>query len=149
LDTLLNAIVSLFAVDAARLWPGPSGPRLLTISRWFTIVPALLAGLISLQAYSVLYLFLLADLICVAVVIPTFFGLFEARISGNVAAIAALLGLIAGGFQFPDPTFASGNLFLSFAVAALVPALICLVFGRSGEPFAFETLHRKVRSLVR
>lgn len=149
LDTLLNAIVSLFAIDAARLWPGLSGPRLLTISRWFTIVPALLAGLISLQAYSVLYLFLLADLICVAAVIPTFFGLFERRMSGNVAAIAAIVGLTAGGFLFPDPTFTSGNLFLSFAVAALVPALICLVFGRSGEPFAFETLHRKVRSLGR
>jgi hypothetical protein len=106
-----------------------------------------LAGLIGLQGYSVLYLFLLADLICVAAMIPTFYGLFESRLSGNVAVIAATLGLITGGLQFPDPTFARGNLLLSFALAALVPALICLIFGRRGETFAFETLSRKVRSL--
>ena len=147
LDTLLNALVSLFTVDIARLRPGLSGPRLLAISRWLTLVPALLAGLIGLQGYSVLYLFLVADLICVAAAVPTFYGMFEPRLSGKVAVLAAVLGLIAGGFLFPDPTFASGNLFQSFAAAALVPALICLVFGRVGDPFVFDVLQRKVRSL--
>jgi Na+/proline symporter len=147
MDTLLSALVSLFAVDASRLRPGLSDTRLLAISRWLTFVPALLAGLIALQGYSVLYLFLLADLICVAAAVPTFYGLFEARLSGRVALIASLLGLVAGGFLFPDPTFARGNLFLSFALAAVVPALICWLFGRRGEVFSFEVLRRQVGRL--
>lgn len=146
-DTLLNALVSLFTVDIARLRPALSGPRLLAISRWLTLVPALLAGLIGLQGYSVLYLFLLADLICVAAAVPTFYGLFEPRLSGRVAVIAALLGLLAGGLLFPDPAFAGGNLFFSFALAALVPAAVCIAFGRSGKAFAFESLRASVRAL--
>jgi Na+/proline symporter len=146
-DTLLNAIVSLFAVDAARLGPGLSSARLLTISRWLTLVPAVLAGIIGLQGYSVLYLFLLADLVCVAAVVPTFYGLYESHLSGRTAIAAAVLGLVAGGYFFPNPTFESGNLLLSFAVAAVVPAVICFVFGRSGEAFAFESLRHRVRVL--
>lgn len=146
-DTILCALASLFAVDAARLAPGLTSPRLLAASRWLTLVPAFLAGLIALQGYSVLYLFLLADLICVAAAVPTFYGLYEPRLSGRTALAAAVLGLIAGGLLFPDPTFASGNLFLSFAVAALVPALVCLLLGRSGKAFAFESLQERVRTL--
>jgi len=146
-DTLLSALASLFTVDAARLRPGLSGERLLLVSRWLTLVPAVLAGLIALQGYSVLYLFLLADLICVAAAVPTFYGLYEPRLSGNVAIAASLLGLIAGGFLFPDPGFARGSLFLSFGLAALVPAVICLLLGRRGEIFALENLRRRVGSL--
>ena len=146
-DSLLSALVSLFAVDVARLAPGLSGPRLLMVARWLTLVPALFAGLIGLQAYSVLYLFLLADLICVAAAVPTFYGLYESRLSGRTAIIAAVLGLVGGALLFPDPSFAGGNLFLSFAAAALVPALVCLVFGRSGAAFSFESLQHRVRAL--
>ncbi len=146
-DTLLSALVSLFAVDAARLNPSLTGTKLLAISRWLTVVPAVLAGIIGLQGYSVLYLFLLADLICVAAVVPTFYGLYESRLSGRTAIIAAVLGLGAGGYFFPNPTFESGNLLLSFAVAAVVPALICFVFGRSGEAFVFDSLRQRVRAL--
>ncbi|MCC6947274.1 MAG: hypothetical protein IT539_05830 [Bradyrhizobiaceae bacterium] len=146
-DTLLSALASLFTVDVARLRPGLSGSRLLSVSRWLTLIPAVLAGLIALQGYSVLYLFLLADLICVAAAVPTFYGLYEARLSGGVAIAAALLGLIAGGLLFPDPNFASGSLFLSFALAALVPAVICVVLGRRGDSFALENLQRRVGSL--
>jgi SSS family solute:Na+ symporter len=146
-DTLLSALASLFTVDAARLRPGLSGSRLLSVSRWLTLVPALLAGLIALQGYSVLYLFLLADLICVAAAVPTFYGMFEPRLSGGAATIAALLGLIAGALLFPGPSFASGNLFLSFALAAAVPALVCALLGRRGEMFALESMERRVGSL--
>ena len=146
-DTLLSAIVSLFAVDAARLSPGLTSAKLLSISRWLTVVPAVLAGIIGLQGYSVLYLFLLADLICVAAAVPTFYGLYESRLSGRTAIVAAVLGLAAGGYFFPNPTFESGSLFLSFVVAAASPALICFAFGRSGEAFAFESLRQRVRAL--
>jgi Na+/proline symporter len=146
-DTLLSALASLFTVDVARLRPGLSGDRLLLVSRWLTLVPAVLAGLIALQGYSVLYLFLLADLICVAAAVPTFYGLYESRLSGRVAIAASLLGLIAGGLLFPDPTFARGSLFYSFGLAALVPAVICAVLGRRGEIFTLEGLQRRVSSL--
>jgi SSS family solute:Na+ symporter len=146
-DTLLSALVSLFAVDAARLSPGLTDTKLLSISRWLTVVPAVLAGIIGLQGYSVLYLFLLADLICVAAAVPTFYGLYQSRLSGRTAIAAAVLGLAAGGYFFPNPTFERGSLFLSFVVAALVPAVICFVFGRSGTAFAFEGLRQRVRVL--
>jgi Na+/proline symporter len=146
-DTLLSALVSLFAVDAARLSPGLTSAKLLSISRWLTVLPAVLAGIIGLQGYSVLYLFLLADLICVAAAVPTFYGLYESRLSGRTAIVAAVIGLVAGGYFFPNPTFESGSLFLSFVVAAAVPAVICFVLGRNGEAFAFDSLQRRVRAL--
>jgi Na+/proline symporter len=146
-DTLLNALVSLLVVDVARLRPELGGPRLLALSRWLTLVPAVLAGVIGLQGYSVLYLFLLADLICVAAAVPTFYGMLEPRLSGRIAVTSAAAGLVAGALLFPDPTFARGSLFWSFLMAALVPALTCVAFGRRGRPFPLERLREEVRAL--
>jgi Na+(H+)/acetate symporter ActP len=110
------------------------------------MLPAVLAMLVATQGYSVLYLFLVADLVCAAAVFPTYYGLFARRFSGTAAMIATLVGIIAGAFYFPDPTFSRGSLFQSFLIAFTVPALLSLLLGQLhlGERFDFQRLKERV-----
>lgn len=144
-DTLLNALVSLFAVEAARL--GYRGGRLLSLSRWWTLLPAALAAAVAIRGYSVLYLFLIADLVCVAAAVPTFYGLYRARLSGPAAALTGLAGMVAGAWLFPDPGFTRGNLLLSFILAGAVPLVLCALAGRFSAPFDLASLRQRVRAL--
>jgi Na+/proline symporter len=65
-------------------------------------VPAV--GLAS-RGLSVLYLFLMADLVCSAAVFPLFFGLYARRFNGAGALVSMLAGLVAGALFFPRPDF--------------------------------------------
>ncbi len=149
IDTMLNGLVSLFTVDLVRLRPRMQQKRLLRLARWCTVLLAGLAILIATQGYSVLYLFLVADLVCAAAVFPTYYGLFSQRFSGRAALIASIVGIVAGAIYFPDPTFSRGNLFQSFVIAFSLPVLISILFSqlRLGERFDFQRLKEKVVSL--
>jgi len=149
MDTMLNGLVSLFTVDLARLRPQLEQQRLLRHARWLTVLPAVPAMLVATQGYSVLYLFLVADLVCAAAVFPTYYGLFARRFSGTAAMLATLVGIIAGAFYFPDPTFSRGSLFQSFLIAFTVPALLSLLLGQLhlGERFDFQRLKERVVAL--
>ncbi len=146
MDTLLNGLVSLFTVDLVRLRPQTDQRQLLRLARGGSVVLAVLAILIASQGYSVLYLFLVADLVCAAAVFPTYYGLFNRQLSGTGALVASISGIIAGGLYFPDPTFSRGNLFLSFLIAFMVPTLLSLLLARLrlGIPFDFRHLQEKV-----
>src|SRR5690625_6614233 len=63
-DTALNAVSSLIAVDMRRLWPQATASTLMRWSRLLLLPFAVLIGLFAAKGYSVLYLFLLADLLC-------------------------------------------------------------------------------------
>ncbi len=146
MDSLLNGLVSLFTVDLVRLRPQIDQYHLLHLARGGSVVLAGLAILIASQGYSVLYLFLVADLVCAAAVFPTYYGLFNPRLSGTVALVASISGIIAGVLYFPDPTFSQGNLLLSFLIAFMVPTLLSFLLARLqlGIPFDFRHLQEKV-----
>lgn len=146
MDSLLNGLVSLFTVDLVRLRPQTDQQQLMRLARAGSVVLAVLAILIASQGYSVLYLFLVADLVCAAAVFPTYYGLFNRRLSGTVALVASISGIIAGALYFPDPTFSRGNLFLSFLIAFSVPTVMSVVLARLrlGIPFDFQHLQEKV-----
>ncbi|GIX45923.1 MAG: urea transporter [Candidatus Tectimicrobiota bacterium] len=144
-DTLCNGIASLVAVDLHRALPQLSARALLRVSRIVTVGLALPVLWIAAQGYSVLYLFLIADLVCAAAVFPVFFGLYSARYTGTVAVLSTLAGLLAGGLLFPPPDFGRGSLLGAFVLAALVPVGVSLVLTPRRAAFDFTRLQRQVQ----
>lgn len=146
MDSLLNGMVSLFTVEMVRLRPRLSQRRLMRAGQWTTVIIALLAMLVATEGLSVLYLFLVADLVCVAAAFPVVRGLYNKRISGGIATTATILGIAAGAAFFPDPAFSRGNLLISFAVAFLAPAVVSLAL-KGRKEFSFWTLKHNVTRL--
>jgi Na+/proline symporter len=148
-DTIINAVASIIVVDLGRAVPAMQGPRLLAIARVAILVAAVPIVFAAAQGYSVLYLFLLADLICSALAFPVFFGLYSARYDAVAAAASIVAGLVAGGLLFPDPSLSSGSLIGAFALAFVVPiavsALFLMVRRRTG--FDFALLRTAVRPI--
>ncbi|MDO9534420.1 MAG: hypothetical protein Q7J85_03600 [Bacillota bacterium] len=129
-DTLINAIAAVFTVDIARFFPAVSTHLLRTWSRILTAILCVAVIGAASQGYSVLYLFLLADLVCAAAVFPTFYGLYSPRLTGQSAALAVLSGIAAGALIFPDPAFTRGDLLSSFLAALLVPVILSLILAQ-------------------
>lgn len=133
-DTLLNGMASLFAIDSSRFHPIASERQLLTLSRILTVLLVIPAVYVASRGYSVLVLFLIADLICAAGVVPLFYGFYRRRHTGPAAIGSWLAGLAVGVplFLHQGPfTY----LFASFAAGLLVSTLSCVVldFLRSKE----------------
>jgi uncharacterized membrane protein HdeD (DUF308 family) len=145
-DTLLNGIASIVAVDLRRVAPAASSAALLRVARWFTLALGVPLVLIAAQGYSVLYLFLIADLVCAATVAPVFYGLYSERYTGRAALISALAGLVAGAALFPDPAMTRGNLLGSFAVALLVSTLAAVVLRSRQRTFDLRSLRTLVHA---
>jgi solute:Na+ symporter, SSS family len=82
-DTLINGMTALVAAEHRRLSLGQA--RLITIA---ILIPAIV---IAWQGYSVLRLFLIADLLCAATVVPTLLGLWR-----RATTSAAFAGAVAG-----------------------------------------------------
>ncbi|MEX2430346.1 MAG: hypothetical protein WD645_00325 [Dehalococcoidia bacterium] len=169
MDTLLNAIASIFTSDLPRLRPQVQAASLLRSSRVITallIVPAMAVG----YAFdSVLYLFLIADLVCAGAVAPVFAGLFLKRLSGTGAAVSVIVGILAGALFFPLPSLAgwwtfepltnlwhilaSGNLLGSFLVALVVSSALTAAFtiagsrSRTAQDYDFTQLSANVHVL--
>lgn len=126
-DTTISAASSMIAVDGGRLFPKASDGQLMRLSRWLIVLLALPVTFVAAQGYSVLYLFLLADLLCCAAAFPVFFGLFNRRFDGRSAVLATLGGLAAGLALFPAPGDALNTLMESFLLATFTPVAVALI----------------------
>lgn len=150
-DTAISAVSSIVAVDARRLLPDASPQRLMRYARWLVLLLAVPVMIVAAQGYSVLYLFLLADLLCSAAAFPVFYGLYDRRLDGRTAFAATLAGLAAGLALFPAPGAALTWLLESFLVAALVPVAVMWilprVLPRRRVDFDFATLEHSVQRL--
>jgi Na+/proline symporter len=149
LDTLLNGIASVFTTDLLRLFPDMQSTGILRMSRILTVVVGIPAILIAAQGYNVLYLFLLADLVCAGALFPVLFGLYSRRLTGAMAFWSALIGIASGALFFPRPDFSpwnglpfAGDLLISFAAPILVSILVSLVWiqlkAQRGKTEAFD-----------
>jgi Na+/proline symporter len=149
LDTLLNGIASVFTTDLLRIFPDMQSTGILRISRGLTVVVGIPAILVASRGYNVLYLFLLADLVCAGALFPVLFGLYSRRITGAMAFWSALVGIAAGALFFPRPDFSpwnrlpfAGDLLISFAAPILVSTLVSLgwiqVKAQLGKTQAFD-----------
>ncbi len=145
-DTILNAISSLIVVDMGRALPNMGSKKLLQLSRILILVASIPIVAIASQGYGVLYLFLIADLVCAALAFPVFFGLYNARYTWVGALVSIAAGLAVGLIYFPDPTFATGSLWLSFVLAFAVPIAVSAVslIVPMGQAFVFDSLRTKV-----
>ncbi|WP_442597407.1 sodium:solute symporter family protein [Parapusillimonas sp. JC17] len=149
-DTVISAVSSLIAVDVRRVAPHVSRPTLMRLSRWLIFLLAIPVIIAAAQGYSVLYLFLLADLLCCAAAFPVFFGLFNPRHNGRIAFVSTACGLLAGLALFPAPGDRPEYLLESFLLAVFVPAIVTLVslrLLRTAAEFDFGRLNTAVRSL--
>tara|TARA_R110002012_G_scaffold25150_1_gene83666 strand:+ start:9396 stop:10793 length:1398 start_codon:yes stop_codon:yes gene_type:complete len=93
-DTLQNGIASLVVARSEQ--KGVS----LVAARWVTVVVMIPVIWIALQGLSVLRLFLIADLLCAAIVVPVLLGLWQRMtpFSAVAGGIAGLLGAILPGW---------------------------------------------------
>lgn len=148
-DTAISAVASLVAVDLRRLWPTARSATLMRGARGAVCLLALPVLLASAQGYDVLYLFLLADLLCSAAAFPVFFGLYSARYDGRSALIALLAGLAAGLSRFPAPHEVADHLLEAFLLAALVPVGVSLLLmaRRRARAFDFDRLRERISRL--
>jgi Na+/proline symporter len=158
MDTLINGITSTMTSDLSR-WRShlPSG-QLLRIARVLTVIVAIPSILIASQGYSVLYLFLIADLVCAGAVFPVFYGLYSRQFSGNAALISSAVGIVAGLLFFPKPDFTplvpiplAGSFLVSFGAALVISTGLALVLsqvtGSNRTPYDFSILEQRVHSL--
>ena len=83
-DTLFNAISSIVTADLPRLLPDPDDRTLTLGARFLTVVVAVAAIAVSLRARSVLQLFLLADLVGAAIMVPLLVGLYSELRSSRI-----------------------------------------------------------------
>ena len=145
-DTLVNAISSLFVVDGKATFNLSKKTDYLKLSKYFIIFLSVIAFIVASKGYDVLYLFLLADLFCCAFVLTVFLSFYNKSIDEKTAYASIIVGLIGGFLLFPFPDFsksllvgillpkeifatfiAQQLLFLSFVIATFLPMLILKV----------------------
>ena len=142
-DTLINAISSLFVVDGKATFNLNKKTDYLKLSKYFIIFLSLITFIIASKGFDVLYLFLLADLFCCAFVFTVFYSFYNKGINEKTAYISIVVGLLGGFLMFPFPDFSKSLLvgilipkemfapfvvqsllFLSFIVATFLPVII-------------------------
>jgi Na+/proline symporter len=105
IDTLINAISSLLILNGKQINKSLAGKELKKKVNFIILLLSSIVFLISSKGYSILYLFLLADLLCCAAVITIFYGFFIKKIEFKLARLSILLGLISGFLFFPSIDF--------------------------------------------
>tara|TARA_B100000029_G_scaffold157647_1_gene152967 strand:+ start:511 stop:1941 length:1431 start_codon:yes stop_codon:yes gene_type:complete len=140
IDTLINAISSIVLVDGSKILKIRGDYQ--KISKTIIILLSIIAFAFSSRGISILYLFLLADLLCCSAVLSVFYSFYNNKITEKKIYFAILLGLFSGLILFPStdfsksiligvlfpvsdfPTFMSQSLlFMSFLAATLCPIL--------------------------
>jgi len=110
IDTLVNAISSIVVVDGKKISSSFFKNDLLKLSKIFIVFLSLIALIIASKGYSILYLFLLADLLCCAAVFVIFYAFYQKKFREKNAIISILLGLFLGILFFPSPDFSKSLL---------------------------------------
>ena len=165
MDTLLNGMASVFTTDLSRI---RGGRGLLRSTRLITALLIVPAAVVGYAFDSVLYLFLIADLVCAGAMVPVFAGMWSRHLSGAGAVAGAIAGIAVGAVFFPTKSLAgwwtwdgltnvwhilgSGNLLASFLLAVVVSSVVTALFvlaarQRSGAGFDLEALADEIRPL--
>ena len=146
-DTLVNAISSIVVVDGKKIYRNHKKNNFLRSSKVFIIILSIISFIIASKGFSILYLFLLADLLCCAAVFTVFYGFYQKNFKEKNAIVSILLGLFLGLLLFPSPDFSksiligillpfdlfpqivSGSLlFWSFLLATLGPVIVIMSY---------------------
>ena len=134
LDTLMNGLASGIAVDMAGV--GMQRNTLMVLARAITVIVAIPAIIVASQGHSVLYVFLIADLLGAAIAVPMLVGLYSSRMPGWGVILAGAVGIIIGALFYPKPDLLSpwalvspigGQMFFAFASALVISSVIAFV----------------------
>ena len=158
LDTLMNGLASGLATDMAGL--GVSKRTLMLQARAVTAVVAVPAIIVASQSFSVLYVFLVADLLGAAIAVPMLTGLYSTRMPGWAVLLAGGAGIVVGALFYPEPdlvspiilTAPSGQqMFWSFLLALMVSSAItaAVVLVRRGVKVGGEFDFARLQSDVK
>ena len=147
IDTLINAISSLIIIDGKEINEYLSGKKIKDRTNKVVLLLSCLVFIFASKGYSILYLFLFADLLCCAAAVTIFFGFFKKKTNIKLSCVSITLGLISGLLFFPSQNFKSsllvGNilpiqnfnsfissnlLFISFIVATIVPLMVITTY---------------------
>ncbi len=147
IDTLINAISSLIIVNGNEINKKLSGKDIKYKTNLIILFISILVFVLASKGYSILYLFLLADLLCCAAVVTIFYGFFNKKINSTLATYSIGCGLLFGLLFFPSQNFQSsilvGNLisidnfsnffktnllFISFAASLIMPFIMILIY---------------------
>ena len=123
-DTLVNAISSLFVVDGKATFNLDKKTDYLKISKYFILILSVIAFGVASKGFDILYLFLLADLFCCAFVLTVFYSFYDKKINENTAYISIVLGLILGFLLFPTPDFSKSLLVGIIAPTEFFPSFL-------------------------
>jgi len=123
-DTLVNAISSLIVVDGKATFNFNKKTNYLKLSKYFIVILAIFAFVIASKGFSVLYLFLLADLFCCAFVMTVFYSFYNKKLNAKTAYISIIVGLIGGFLLFPVPDFSKSLLVGIMLPSELFPAFV-------------------------
>jgi len=125
-DTLVNAISSLVIVDAKATFNFSKNTDYLKLSKYFIIALSFVAFIVASKGFSVLYLFLLADLFCCAFVLTVFYSFYNKKLNEKTAYISIIVGLIGGFLLFPAPDFSKSILVGFLLPIELFPKFISI-----------------------
>ena len=146
IDTLINAISSILIVNGNQISKSIFSSSLKNKTNYIILLICILVFIVASKGFSILYLFLLADLFCCAAVVTIFYGFFNKKINSQLSYLSILSALILGILFFPSMDFSSsilvGNLlpveffssvittnllFISFGIA-IITQLFCIIF---------------------
>jgi Na+/proline symporter len=154
-DTLFNAIASVVTVDLPRV-VDVSDDGLTAAARGVTVLVAAAATVVGAQGYSVLTLFLLADLLAAATFVPLLYGLYSSRAWSGGVLVASAAGLLVGLAFFPPArgvlpvpdAVPAASYFLSFVGAAAVSTGLAVLTARlGGRRYDLDRLDGEIRRL--
>ena len=165
MDTLINAISSLFIINGGKFLRLTSH-ELKKLSYLLVTILSAVVFTIASKGYSVLFMFLFADLLCCAAAFTVFYGMFNKNISKKLGLYSVIAGLISGLVLFPNQTFEKsiliGNLlpttyfpgwivtallFWSFVLATFVPVVVILFFNKKNKAFDFKKVNNQVKEI--
>ena len=116
IDTLVNAISSIVIVDRKKVYFKSNNKNSLRLSKIFIVILSIISLIDASKGYSILYLFLLADLFCCAAVFTVFYGFYQRKFVEKNAIKSISLGLFLGLLLFPSTDFSQ-----SILVGTLLP----------------------------
>lgn len=140
----LSGFSSIFSIDIVRTFaPQLDAKRSVRAAQIGAVVLGIGGMVVAYFAPSILFLLLLADLLASATVVPIIAGLYSPRISGVMAAVATIVGILAG-----LPMFLAGKSLYSFLSALAASSLIILAAHITGKRrFDYERLKTEITKL--
>ena len=147
IDTLINAISSILIVNGNQISKSIFSSSLKNKTNYIILLICILVFIVASKGFSILYLFLLADLFCCAAVVTIFYGFFNKKINSQLSYFSILTALISGILFFPSIDFQTsilvGNLlpieffstiitnnllFISFVIAIIIQLLFIMIY---------------------